>query len=133
MDKTTDKMMNKILVFGNPYLKEDNLAVKIGKKLEGKGFEVVNCSSPDCLLQHDMEKSIILDVAKGIDQITFFDDIDSLEFSVIFSLHDFDLSFFLKLLKETGKLKKARIIGIPQGYDEKKAVEEVKRLMRSLV
>lgn len=122
--------INKILVFGNPYLKEDNLAVKIGEQINLKGFKIVNCSKPDDLLNHDINKSIILDVAKGIDQITLFDDIDSLEFSVIFSLHDFDLGYFLKLLKETGKLEKANIIGIPVGYDEEKAAKEVKHLIK---
>ena len=124
--------MKKILVFGNPYLKQDNLAVRVGKKLKVKGFEVVNCSSPDDLLNHDLSNSIILDVAQGISKVTFFTDIDSLEFSVIFSLHDFDLGFFLKLLKETGKVKKVNIIGVPQGYDEEKATVEVVKLVKKL-
>ena len=116
--------MKKILVFGNPYLKEDNLAVKIGRKLNAKGFDVEFCSNPDDLLNHNLEESVILDVAKGIDKVDLFDDIDSLEFSVIFSLHDFDLSFFLKLLKETGQVDKVNIIGIPQEYSEEKALDE---------
>ena len=121
--------MNKILVFGNPYLKEDNLALRVANRLKIKDFELVKCSNPDDLLNHNLNTSIILDVAKGIEQVTLFDDIDSLEFSVIFSLHDFDLSYFLKLLKETGKLEKVNIIGIPDSYDEEKAVNEVKRLL----
>jgi len=121
--------MNKLLVFGNPYLKEDNLAVKIGKRINLKGFETIICANPDELLNHDLNNSVILDVAKGIDAVTLFDDLDSMEFSVIFSLHDFDLSFFLKLLKETGKLKKANIIGIPIGYDEESALKEVKEII----
>ena len=124
--------MKKILVFGNPYLKEDSLAVKVGKQLSIKGFEVVNCSNPDDLLNHDLSNSIILDVAQGISKATFFTDIDSLEFSVIFSLHDFDLGFFMKLLKETGKIKKVNIIGVPQGYDEGKALKEVSKLVQNL-
>ncbi len=123
--------MNKILVFGNPYLKEDNLAVKIGKKLNIKGFEIIHCSKPDELLNHDLNNAFILDVAKGIDKVDFFDDVDSLEFSVIFSLHDFDLGYFLKLLKETGKLEKINLIGVPAGYDEEKAVKEVKSLIKN--
>ncbi|MBU1198470.1 MAG: hypothetical protein KKF46_08175 [Nanoarchaeota archaeon] len=123
--------MKKILVFGNPYLKEDNLAVKIGRKLNVKGFEVEFCSNPDDLLNHDLKESIILDVAKGIEKVDLFDDIDSLEFSVIFSLHDFDLSFFLKLLKETGQVDKVNIIGIPQNYNEENALDEVVSLIRS--
>ncbi len=125
--------MNKILVFGNPYLKGDNLAIRVAKKLKIKDFELVKCSNPDDLLNHDLNTSIILDVAKGIEQVTLFDDIDSLEFSVIFSLHDFDLSYFLKLLKETGKLEKVNIIGIPQMYDEESAVAEVKKLVKRFV
>jgi Ni,Fe-hydrogenase maturation factor len=122
--------MKKILVFGNPYLKDDSLAVKVGKKLKLKGFEVVYCSKPDDLLNHNLNNSIILDVAKGIEQVTLFDDIDSFEFSSIFSLHDFDPGYFLKLLKEAGKLEKVNIIGIPVNYDEEEAVDEVKHLIR---
>jgi Ni,Fe-hydrogenase maturation factor len=122
--------MNKILVFGNPYIQEDNLAVKVGKRLNVKGFKLVQCAKPDDLLNHDLNSSIILDVARGIDTVTLFDDVDSLEFSVIFSLHDFDLSYFLKLLKETGKLERVNIIGLPIGYEEDKAVSEVREIIK---
>lgn len=125
--------MKKILVFGNPYLKEDNLAVKIAKKLDMPGIEVEHCTNPDDLLNYELENAIILDVAKGIDKVDIFDDIDSLEFSVIFSLHDFDLSFFLKIMKETGKVKEITIIGVPQGYDEERALREVKNLIKEFV
>lgn len=125
--------MKKILVFGNPYLKEDNLAVRVSKRLDIKGLEVEHCSTPDDLLNHDLNKAIILDVAKGIRKVEVFNDLDSLEFSVLFSLHDFDLSYFLKLLKETGRVEKANIIGIPIGYDENKALDEVKDLIKGFV
>jgi Ni,Fe-hydrogenase maturation factor len=110
----------------NPYLKDDSQGVLVGKKLKLNGFQVEFCSHPAELLNHDLSKAVILDVAKGIDNVTHFDDVDSLEFSVIFSLHDFDLSYFLKLLKETGKLKKIDILGVPAGYDADKAVREIK-------
>jgi len=125
--------MKKILVFGNPYLEQDNLAVKIGKKLSSEGVEIEHCTNPDDLLNYELENVLILDVAKGIDKVDVFDDIDSLEFSVIFSLHDFDLSFFLRLMKETGKVKKVNMIGIPQDYDEEKALNEVKELVKGFV
>ncbi|HJX05807.1 MAG TPA: hypothetical protein VJ461_03790 [Candidatus Nanoarchaeia archaeon] len=121
--------MKKIFVFGNPYLKEDSLAVKVAKQLSSKEFEVILCSNPDDLLNHELDNSIILDVAKGIEKVELFDDIDSLEFSVIFSAHDFDLGFFLKLMKETGKLEKINIIGVPQGYDENRAANEMHKLI----
>lgn len=122
--------MKKILVFGSPYLDQDNLAVKIGSKLKQEGFKLKHCSNPDDLLNYELENVLILDVAKGIDKVDMFNDIDSLEFSVIFSLHDFDLGYFLKILKEAGKLETVNIIGIPQGYDEEKAVNEVKALIK---
>ncbi len=121
--------MKKIFVFGNPYLKEDSLAVKVAKQLSSKELEVILCSNPDDLLNHELDNSIILDVAKGIEKVELFDDIDSLEFSVIFSAHDFDLGFFLKLMKETGKLEKINIIGVPQGYDENRAANEMHKLI----
>jgi len=124
--------MKKLLVFGNPCLEEDNLTARIGKKLDLEDFEVVHCSNPDDLLNYELNDSVILDVAEGIEQVTLFDGIDSLEFSVIFSLHDFDLSYFLKLLKETGKLEKINIIGVPAGYDEDKAVNEVKKALKKI-
>lgn len=127
--------MRKVLVFGNPYLEEDNLAVKVGNQLKSdksakSGFDVIHCPNPDDLLNHDLNNAVILDVAKGIDKVDVFDDLESLEFSVIFSLHDFDLSFFLKILKEAGKLERVSIIGIPQGYDEKEAIKEVKKILK---
>lgn len=124
--------MKKILVFGNPYIKEDNLAVRIAKKLNVKDYEVEHCTSPDDLLNYELENVIILDAAKGIDKVEVFDDIDSLEFSVIFSLHDFDLGFFLKVLKKAGKVKRVNIIGVPQGYDEESAFREVEEVINNM-
>lgn len=123
------KKINKVLVFGNPYLKEDSLAVKVGEKLGLKGITLINCTKPEDLLDYELENSIILDVAAGIDKVTLFNDTDSLEFSVIFSLHDFDLGFFLKILKEAGKLGKVNIVGVPKEYDEEKALKEVREMI----
>ncbi|MFC1648838.1 hypothetical protein ACFL1B_05250 [Nanoarchaeota archaeon] len=56
-----------------------------------------------------------MDVVQGIDEVKLFDDIETFEQHKPSSLHDFDLGFFLKLLKEAGQVKgKVTIIGVPQ-------------------
>jgi len=119
----------KILVFGNPLIEEDNLAVKIGKVLK-KDFNVFFVEKVEELLNYQNEKIIILDVVKNIKEITIINDIDQLKEPNLVSLHDFDLGFFLKLLKELNMIEKIKIIGLPQNMDEKKALKEVKNILK---
>ena len=108
-----------LLCFGNPYLSEDNLALLVADliiKEKIKGLEVIKCVSPDELLHYTDKNFIILDVVKGLTKTELINDIDTLKANNIVTLHDFDLGFFLKLMKETNKIDKdkIRIIGIPQ-------------------
>src|SRR3989344_2862480 len=91
----------KLHVFGNEYLKEDSFAREVAEYVDA---EIVSCRSPDELL--DAEGPVrILDVVK---------DDESVKAQEMLSLHDFDLGFFLKLMKEMGMEKEIKIIGIPQ-------------------
>ncbi|MBN1544846.1 hypothetical protein JW898_05295 [Candidatus Woesearchaeota archaeon] len=110
-----------LLAFGNPYLNEDNLALHIADAVieEGiKGVEVVKCVSPEEVMNYTGKDFVILDVVKDVKEVMIIDDIDRLKADGMVSLHDFDLGFFLKLMKETGKITKVRIIGIPQKGDK---------------
>ena len=126
-----------LLVFGNPYLKEDSLAVRIADLLiedKIKGVEIIKCISPDELLNYFDKRFVILDVVKDARDVVVIDDIDRLQAGKIVSLHDFDLGFFLKLMKETGKMDKVTIIGVPQnaGKAELKGIKEkVKKVLES--
>lgn len=114
-----------ILTFGNPYLKDDSLAVRVADLLVRdriQGIEVVKCISPDELLNYFDREFVILDVVQGAKDVIMIDDIDRLQSGMTVSLHDFDLGFFLKLMKETGRMESIRIIGVPQEAD----IEDVK-------
>ncbi|MFC1742200.1 hypothetical protein ACFL3V_06710, partial [Nanoarchaeota archaeon] len=109
-----------LLCFGNPYLDEDNLALHVADliiKDRIKGLEVVKCISPDEILSYTDKEFYILDVVKDAEEVMLIDDIDRLKSDNIVTLHDFDLGFFLKLMKETGKIDTVKIIGIPQKGD----------------
>ena len=116
--------MAKVICFGNPYLESDNQAVRIGKEIQGE-HEVIFAESPDDLLEHDLDEVYILDVA-NTDEVKLLDDIDKIQADNIVSLHDFDLGFFLKLMKEMGKIKKVRIICIPEKVDKEKVLVKLR-------
>ena len=125
-----------ILTFGNPYLKDDNLAVRVADliiKDKVPGIEIVKCISPDDILNYMDKEFVIFDVVKGAEDMMIIDDIDRLKSGSIISLHDFDLGFFLKLMKETGKIEKLMIIGIPQECDIKIIKKKVKDKIISLL
>lgn len=72
---------------------------------------------------------LILDVVKGLKKPEFIP-VDRIKERNIFTLHDFDLGFFLKLMKEAGKIGNVHIIGVPESFDEKH-IKETKKLLKS--
>ncbi|PLW80110.1 hypothetical protein C0585_04310 [Candidatus Woesearchaeota archaeon] len=118
----------KIFCFGNPYIKEDSLAIELADELKIKGFEFVKAYSPDFLMDYSGDL-FILDVAKGISKVEVVEDTSFLSSNEMLSLHDFDLQFFLKLLDELGNLGKVKIFAIPLDYDKEKAKFELKKLI----
>ncbi len=122
-----------ILAFGNPYLNEDNLALHIADSIiedRIKGVEVVKCISPEEVLDYTDRDFVIIDVVKDLEEVTVIDSIDRLKAEGMVSLHDFDLGFFLKLMKETGQIDKVKIIGIPMKGDIKGIKKKVLELLR---
>jgi Ni,Fe-hydrogenase maturation factor len=103
--------MRTVYVFGNEFIAGDGFARQVASEL--KGVTIVHCRSPDDLLETDGEV-VILDVVKGNVEPVVITDIAKLKTRKIISLHDFDLGFFLKLMKELGMEKKVKIIGIPE-------------------
>jgi len=105
-----------IHIFGNPLLDFDNLPIKLANELRKKFSDI------DFIIQDPNEnikpsskgELLIIDTVAGIDEITVIRDIESLETETIYSMHDFDLAFNLKLLKKIGRLKKVTIFGVPQ-------------------
>lgn len=120
----------KILVFGNPLVEKDNLTLKIllrlresFPKIEFKEFD------PSESLEKEGRNLLILDVCEGINHVTILDNPDILETFKVRSMHDFDLSYNLKLLKKMKMIDSVKIIGIPMWMAEDDAFEEVSNII----
>jgi len=122
----------KFLVFGNILTEKDNLAVKLLPRLR-KEFPEIEFKEFDPTENLEAEiqdgKLFILDVVEGIDKVTIIKDIEQLKTDKLYSMHDFDLGFNLKLLHKIGKLKEIEIIGLPMKMKEEETIEEIRKIL----
>lgn len=122
----------KILVFGNPLVEKDSIALKIAGALSKKTkAEFIECDAVDDLETFGPDL-VILDPAVGIKKVELITKLSALEKTRPYSMHDFDLAITLKLLKKIGKIRTVKIIAIPVNYDEKSAAKEVKQIISIL-
>jgi Ni,Fe-hydrogenase maturation factor len=124
-------MIKRIYCFGNPLIAYDNLALKLAKEIKIKGVEFVICRSPEELWGQNAQKLVIMDVAKGINQVRVFADISKIQSGKLLSLHDFDLGYFLKLMAKMGELPEVKIIALPMGGEFDQIKKEVVFLLKS--
>jgi len=113
-----------LYVFGNEYLESDSFAKEMAEELKEKA-RITCCTTPDLLLDAEEEEIIILDVIKNVKETTVITDAAQLKINKLVSMHDFDLAYFLELMKQLGMAKKIKIIGIPESGDKKKIVKEI--------
>lgn len=121
----------KVYVFGNEFLEQDSLAKGIVREINLAGIEFVNCDGPEEIFL-EQEQIVILDVAKDLKEVVLIDDINRLQSSKLYSLHDFDLTYFLKLMKETKQLNTVKIIAIPMSGNKEKIKNQVVKIIKSL-
>ena len=121
----------KIYCFGNEFVKDDALAKTIVDDISMEDVSFVKCNSPEELLEVKGD-IVILDVVKDISEVLLIKDIDQLKDRSIVSLHDFDLAYFLKMLKSLGRVSDITIIGIPMKGDEKAIRRDVIKQISSL-
>jgi Ni,Fe-hydrogenase maturation factor len=104
--------MTKVYCFGNEHIQNDKLAKEVAGKLNVPGIEFVMCDSVDEIF--DAKGTIyIMDVVKGLKEPTIIKGTDHFKLCPKISCHDFDLSYFLKLLQKMGKINDVVIIGLP--------------------
>ncbi|OGI12399.1 hypothetical protein A3K64_01040 [Candidatus Micrarchaeota archaeon RBG_16_36_9] len=125
--------MSKIVyVFGNPLVKEDSLPLKLINKLK-KEFPSIEFKEFDTTEDLEIKKELnIIDTVKGIRKVELIEDIDKIITDKIYSMHDFDLGYNLKLLKKMKMIEKVRIFGIPVNMKEKKAFLELCKLISKI-
>ena len=121
-----------VYVFGNPLVKEDSLPLKLIGKLRKK-FPSLEFKEFDTVEDMELDKELnIIDTVKGIKKVELIEDIDKIITDKIYSMHDFDLGYNLKLLKKMKMIDKVRIFGIPSNMKEKEAMKELCDVIKSI-
>lgn len=117
-------MKNKILVFGNLLVKEDNLPLRLIPRLNEvfPDLDFIEMDPTEEIQIYGREL-LILDTVTGINKVKEFninalEDFDKIEEMKVLSMHDFDLGFNLKLLKKMDIIDCVRIIGVPIGIGD---------------
>ena len=126
--------LNKIYVLGNILLEKDSLPIKLLPKLK-KEFEEIKFNNLDISEEFPEEDNLVLiDTIISITEIKVLNenDLDKIELSPGYSLHDFDLAMSLKLAKKLGKIKKFTIIGLPPNIKEEHAIKDLRKIIKSL-
>lgn len=125
-------MKQKIYIFGNPLLPFDSLPIKLAPRLAAAlpEFEFI-VVDPNENLKPENKELIIIDAVEGIDEVVVINDIDKIKTEKIYSLHDFDLGYNLKLLQKLGELERVKILGIPMYGDETMVFEQLTRLLKN--
>lgn len=126
------RTQRKILVFGNPMLKEDSLQLRILGRLR-KRFPDIDFKEldPNDNLEEEGRNLEIIDCAAGISRVVVVTDTERLVTSKVYSMHDFDLAQSLKLLKKMGYLDSVRIFCVPQDAKEDDAFRQLSALISS--
>lgn len=123
----------KILVFGNPLVEKDSLPLlllpKLRKEFQNLEFKEID-STED--LHKEGKDLVILDSAEGIRNVEIVG-LDSVKLDKIYSMHDFDLGYNLKLLKKMEMIGDVRIIAVPIGMNPEKALFQTQLILRKCV
>lgn len=112
----------KIFVFGNIDLEIDNLPLRILPELCNK-FPEIEFVVKDPNEEWEVpEELIVLDTAVGIKEVTIFESLEKFSKVPRVGVHDFDALTNLRFLQKLGKIKKIKIIAVPQDMSEKEAI-----------
>lgn len=116
----------KVLVFGNPLLPQDSIPLRLMDRLKEK-FPNIEFKEfdPNENMESEGRDLSIIDTIQGIDKVTMVTDIDSIKTQRVYTMHDFDLGYTLKLLKKLKYIDSVRIFGVPMKISEKEAFKQL--------
>jgi len=123
----------KIYVLGNPLLEEDSLPIRLIPKL--KSF-FPNITFVEFDPTEDFPKEnpfILIDTIEGLEGVKLFEDMDKIQLSPNYSVHDFDLGFQLKLMQKLGKLKQVIILGVGSNISEEEGARGLIKVISNLL
>jgi hypothetical protein len=125
-------MINEVFVFGNEDLEEDNLPFRILLKLQQK-FPNIDFVVKDPNEEWEVpEEIVVLDTAVGIKEVAVFDSLGKFSKVPRVGMHDFDALTNLRYLTKLGKIKKIKIIAVPQGMNEQEALKQVGEILKKI-
>ncbi len=124
----------KILVFGNPLVKKDSLPIRLLPELR-QAFPEIEFKEFDAVedLQNEGKMLYVLDSVEGINKVEVITDIDLLLVNKIYSVHDFDLGYVLKLMKKMGMVEQVTIFGVPTNMRKDQAVRQLRQKIDSIL
>lgn len=124
----------KVLVFGNPLVEEDSIALRLIPLLE-KRFPEVEFKEfdPTENLEDEGRDLLIMDAVKGIGEVMLIEGADGFERSGTCSMHDFDLPISLGLLRKLGAIDSVKVIAVPYDCALEKALEGSAAIISSLL
>lgn len=105
----------KVLVFGNRLVEKDKLPLELIPYLTKK-FPEIEFKEFDSVedLQNEGSVIYIIDSVENIENVTIIYNIDQIEISnSLYTIHDMDLGYMLKLMKKVNMIDKVIIFGIP--------------------
>jgi Ni,Fe-hydrogenase maturation factor len=123
-----------VYVFGNEYVEEDKRAIEVASELEDtvEDISFVLVKPNEDVPFVDEPRVVVLDTVLGIQEVVVEGEgIEALLLSPRGSVHDFDLTFQLRYLRELGKLGEVTVIGIPQ--EREVDYLRIKSILRKLV
>ena len=127
--------LDKILVFGNRLVKKDSLPLKLIPHLK-KEFPKIEFKEFDSIedIQNEVPIIYIIDSVENIDNVTVIYNIDQIEVSnSLYTIHDLDLGYMLKLMKKVNLIDQVIIFGIPMnGISKMKILDQLKEKIRSI-
>lgn len=123
----------KVLVFGNPLLKEDSLPLRLLPALR-KEFPTVEFDEADPA-DMDMEKGqvVVIDTAKRVKGVMLIEDASRLQDYKLLSAHGLGLAEMLALFRTIGKQVQVKIICVPEKMRQQKALADVTKLLRAIL
>jgi hypothetical protein len=127
----------KISVFGNPDLAFDNLPLKLLPRLRERfpqwEFVFEDPNELD-LPSEDLTEWWVIDTVAGLPRGEAFRGVREVPLEKLIaaprvSAHDFDLGSYLALIHKIRPELSVRIFGVPMGYDEENAFDELVALL----
>ncbi|MBS3077348.1 hypothetical protein J4233_03685 [Candidatus Pacearchaeota archaeon] len=126
--------MKTIYILGNPNFEQDSLPLRLLPKLQSSlpNFQFIHLDPTENLPEES--HLVLIDTVLGLKEVKTLseNDLNKIQSSPNYSLHDFDLSFSLKLMKKLNKIQKVTIIGVPSDYEENKALKEIKEIVNKI-